>query len=449
MDPSEIIRTLRQAVAAQPENMSLQLLLAEALAGAEALDEAEAAYRAILKAMPYNGRAQLGLAQVFIAGGRQTEAEVLIEAAFEREHSSYALIVRSRLHLSRGELRAAADDYAMAVDSDPELADAALAERLEPYLRRPAAIGEGDAPGSGVAETQAERVDLLDPVERPGFGFEAIGGMDGIKDAVRMMIIAPLEQPELYAAYGKTAGGGILLYGPPGCGKTHIARATAGQINSSFLSVGLNDVLDMWLGNSEKRLHEIFEQARRQQPCVLFFDEVDALGGNRGSFTGNAGRNVVNQFLAEMDGLAGRNEGVLILAATNAPWQVDAAFRRPGRFDRVLFVPPPDEDARAAILTIHLDGKPTDRVDTRAVAGTTKDFSGADMRAVVDRAIENKLRDAMRTGQPTPLTTNDLLAAARTVHPTTSEWFGTARNYALHANQTGAYDEIAAYLRLR
>jgi SpoVK/Ycf46/Vps4 family AAA+-type ATPase len=112
-------------------------------------------------------------------------------------------------------------------------------------------------------------------------------------------------------------------------------------------------------------------------------------------------------------------------------------------------VPPPDEDARAAILAIHLDGKPTDRVDTRAVAGATKDFSGADMRAVVDRAVENKLRDAMRTGQPTPLDTNDLLAAARTVHPTTSEWFATARNYAIHANQTGAYNEIAAYLGLR
>jgi transitional endoplasmic reticulum ATPase len=451
VDPSEIIRTLRHAVAAQPENVSLQLLLAEALLGTEALDQAEEAFRSILQAAPQNGRAQLGLGQVFIAQNKLAEAEVLVEAAFERDPGPRALIVRSRLRLGRGELRAAAQDYSAALDLDPDVADPTLAERLEPYMRRPAPVGEGpaDPSDSDIAGAAVEQVDLVNPVERPGFGFDAIGGMDQIKDAVRMMIIAPIEQPELYAAYGKSAGGGILLYGPPGCGKTHIARATAGQIRSSFLSVGLNDVLDMWLGNSEKRLHEIFEQARRQQPCVLFFDEVDALGGNRGSFTGNAGRNVVNQFLAEMDGLGGRNDGVLILAATNAPWHVDAAFRRPGRFDRVLFVPPPDEEARAAILGIHLEGKPTDGIDTRSVAAATKDFSGADMRAVIDHAVEQKLRDAMRTGQPTALTTADLLAAARRVHPTTSEWFGTARNYAIHANQTGAYDDIAAYLGLR
>jgi SpoVK/Ycf46/Vps4 family AAA+-type ATPase len=445
-----MIRALREAVASQPDNVSLQLLLAESLLGADLLDEAEDAYRALLQTVPQNDRAQLGLAQVFIAQGRLPEAEVLVEAALERGAGPRVLVVRSRLLLSRGELRAAANDYVAAVEADGELADETLAARLEPYVERTGAVDEeaGDSTSSDGLDALSEETDLIDAVERPGFGFDAIGGMGGIKDAVRMMIIAPLEQPELYAAYGKSAGGGILLYGPPGCGKTHIARATAGEIRSSFLNVGLHDVLDMWLGNSEKRLHAIFDQARRQKPCVLFFDEVDALGGNRGSFTGSAGRNVVNQFLAELDGLDGSNEGVLILAATNAPWHVDAAFRRPGRFDRVVFVPPPDEDARIAILEIQLEGKPTDHVDVRAVAMATRDFSGADMRAVVDRTVENKLRDALRTGQPTPLTTADLLSVVATVHPTTSEWFSTARNYAIHANQAGAYDEIAAFLGL-
>ena len=398
-----------------------------------------------LRAAPFSERAQLGLARVFIDRGSLDEADLLVDAALDGETSAAALVTRCRVKLARGLLREAAEDYNAAIGLDGDVADDDLYQRLSPYMDEPPEESErvpADDPDVGP-------IDLLVPVERPEVGFEGIGGMDAIKDAIEMMIIAPLEQPELYAAYGKSAGGGVLLFGPPGCGKTHFARATAGQIRSSFLSVGLNDVLDMWLGNSERRLHAVFEQARRSKPCVLFFDEVDALGASRGSFTGGAGRNVVNQFLAEMDGLTSNNEGVLVLAATNAPWHVDAAFRRPGRFDRVLFVPPPDESARAAILAIHIEGKPVEDLDLAGLAKCTSEFSGADLRAVVDQAVEEKLREAMRTGRPRPITTTDLMDAAKRVRPTTGEWFGTARNYALHANQTGAYDDIAAYLRLK
>ena len=158
--------------------------------------------------------------------------------------------------------------------------------------------------------------------------------METVKEEVRMKIIHPLAHPDLYKAYGKTAGGGILLYGPPGCGKTHLARATAGEIKAAFLAVGINDILDMWIGQSERNMHEIFEQARRSRPCVLFFDEVDALGANRSDMRHIGRQMLINQFLSEMDGIQSNNEGVLVLAATNMPWQVDPAFRRPGRFDR-------------------------------------------------------------------------------------------------------------------
>src|SRR3954463_4664540 len=161
------------------------------------------------------------------------------------------------------------------------------------------------------------------------------------------------------------------MYGPPGCGKTYLARATAGEIKAGFLSVGINDVLNMWLGNSEKNLHQLFEQARRNRPCVLFFDEVDALAAARADMRTSAGRHLINQFLAELDGMQSDNEGVLILAATNAPWHVDAAFRRPGRFDRILFVPPPDAPARAAILRAMLHGKPVETIDHDQVAKKT------------------------------------------------------------------------------
>jgi SpoVK/Ycf46/Vps4 family AAA+-type ATPase len=213
-------------------------------------------------------------------------------------------------------------------------------------------------------------------------------------------------------------GGGILMYGPPGCGKTYLARATAGEVKAAFLSIGISDVLDMWIGSSEKNLHELFEQARRNRPCVLFFDEVDALGASRADMRHSGGRHLINQFLAELDGVDAANEGVLILAA------------------------------RAAILRLMLTGKPSDSIDFDQLAKKTADFSGADLKAVIDQAVEAKLREAMKSGRLEPLRTKDLLTAAGSVKPSTREWFATARNYALYSNQGGVYDDILKYLKM-
>ena len=163
----------------------------------------------------------------------------------------------------------------------------------------------------------------------------------------------------------------------------------------------------------------------------------------------SAGKQLINQFLQEMDGIDGDNEGVLVLAATNAPWHLDPAFRRPGRFDRIIFVPPPDENAREMIFNILLKNKPVQNVDERGLARKTPDFSGADLQAVVDIAIESKLEEAMRTGIPAPLLTSDLENAAKKHRATTKEWFTTAKNYALFANEGGIYDDILNYLKIK
>jgi SpoVK/Ycf46/Vps4 family AAA+-type ATPase len=326
------------------------------------------------------------------------------------------------------------------------VADAALAERLGIGNEEESEVVEGRVRATWEGEDDGgPNVD----VEKPRMKFKDVGGMDKLKEEIQLKIILPLSNPDLYKAYGKKTGGGILMYGPPGCGKTYLARATAGEINASFIAVGINEVLDMWIGASEKNLHELFENARSHKPCVLFFDEVDALGANRSDMRQSSGRHLINQFLAELDGVKDSNEGVLILAATNAPWHLDSAFRRPGRFDRILFVPPPDRDARGSILKLHLEGKPVQDIDYDHIAKKTEGFSGADLKGVVDVCVENKLRDALKAGVPKPITTKDLLTATERLKPTTKEWFSTAKNYALYSNQGGAYDDILAYLKMK
>ncbi|MDA1044629.1 MAG: ATP-binding protein, partial [Verrucomicrobia bacterium] len=203
------------------------------------------------------------------------------------------------------------------------------------------------------------------------------------------------------------------------------------------------------IGRSEQRLHEIFEFARKNAPTVLFFDEVDALAADRKDMRTSAGRTLINQFLAEMDGDSGSNNGVLILGATNAPWHLDSAFLRPGRFDRLVFVPPPDEAARTAIIEILRKGKPAEGIEPAALAARTRDFSGADLKAVFEQAVESALSEAMQSGRIVPVNQKKLMKAAQATKPSTRKWFESAKNYALYANQSGFYDDVLDYLGIK
>jgi transitional endoplasmic reticulum ATPase len=463
---------LRDALRLSPQNGPLLEHVAESVLKVGGFAEAEALFKQALALTSGSLTAKLGLASAFFNQGKSSAALVIVETLTSPADAPVrALLLHARLCLRAAEPRLAARLYTRAVTADPSATDSALEEELIGYLPKPASPSPKPRPPTlhpsatpPPAESHdgeewkssAERLpegnlpgDPAGEIERPEIAFDDVGGMQSVKEEIRMKIILPLQQPDLFKAYGKTAGGGILMYGPPGCGKTFLARATAGEVSSNFIAIGINDVLDMWIGQSEKNLHSLFEQARQNRPCVLFFDEVDALGANRTHMLRSGGRHLINQFLSELDGVTDSNEGVLILAATNTPWHLDAAFRRPGRFDRILFVPPPDLPARSAIVRLMLKGKPAENVDFDGIAKKTDGFSGADLKAVVDLAVEAKLRDAMQTGKIQALVTRDLLDAAKKLRPTTRDWFETARNYALYSNQSGLYDDILDYLKIK
>ncbi len=451
----EGIEQLKEALQLSPDNIPLRLHLAELMTKASRTDEAVEQYSEVLKRSYGNNKARKGLASIYFKQRKYSAAIIIYESLVKENILQWdEMIPFVRCLIREDSYNEAVEMYKKILVQNPSFKDdeidnalrmSSLGMAQEPEDELPGFEEDDFDPFSGSGQRQAPQFFM----EKPDMNFSNVGGMDNIKKEISLKIIQPLKNPDLYKAFGKKAGGGILLYGPPGCGKTYLAKATAGEIDAKFINIGLHDILDMWMGNSEKNLHAVFQQARENAPCVLFFDEVDALGASRSDLKQSSMRHVINQFLAEMDGVQYSNEGVLILAATNAPWSIDSAFRRPGRFDRVVFVAPPDEVGRQEIIKQHLKDKPAETIDTTAIAKVTGDYSGADIKAVIDIATEAKLEESLLKGSIEKLQTKDLQKAAKQHKATTQEWFSTARNYALYANESGLYDDILQYMKLK
>ncbi|WP_323101794.1 ATP-binding protein [Intrasporangium sp. YIM S08009] len=314
--------------------------------------------------------------------------------------------------------------------------DWSQAERQVEGLVPPMFAEAGETPATAGLNADGSRLRLDD-----------VAGMSDVKARLEASFLAPLRNPELRALYRKSLRGGLLLYGPPGCGKTFIARAVAGELGAAFITVSLADILDMWVGNSEKNVRDLFERARAAAPCVVFLDELDAIGQKRALSRNTGARTTVNQLLMELDGVASSNEGVFVLGASNHPWDVDPALLRPGRFDRKLLVLPPDEAARAAIIRFHLRDRPVDSIDPADIARRTAGFSGADLAHVCESAAEEALLSSVSAGAPRLIGMADLRAAAASVRPSTTAWLDMARNVVTYANPDGEYDDLARYIR--
>jgi SpoVK/Ycf46/Vps4 family AAA+-type ATPase len=378
-----------------------------------------------------NGEIRCALGERLLLLGQPSEALVEFEAALVASPSLAAALM-------------GAEKAATALGDEAR----ANAYRLAAASRAPAAA----APSPALEEHRpAGKLRLVGDEEAeapPPLTFADVAGMVEVKARLNRSFLLPLRNPELVRGFGGGARGGLIMYGAPGCGKTYLARALAGEISARLIAIALPDVLDMWLGESERKLHELFENARRQAPAVLFFDEIDALGQRRSQLRGSAGRNIVNQLLSEMDGFGGRNDGLYFLAATNHPWDIDSALRRPGRFDRMAFVAPPDAPARATLFELQLASLPKAKdVDISAVTKLTDGFSGADVAGVVRAATELALEESVAAGKQLPVSQAMLRRAIKDARPSTRAWFETARNHAIYANEGGVYDDLLAHLK--
>jgi len=447
--------SLKNALAATPKNIALLLLV---LRTHLARGEAAQAYELLQSYDPTADIAPEHQLEFYILSAEICcKVEQFAQAlTFIREDSAQLLLLRAKAYLGLQDLAHGREAYQQAIAMNPTLEDPTLRDQLNAKEISPDDTGVADFSSyrkqklrviSNDNTDATEIIRLIAPQEEK-IAFNDIGGLEHVKKTIHKKIILPYQKPSLFQKFKKRVGGGILMYGPPGCGKTLLARATAGECSAQFFNISISDVLDMYIGESERKLNAIFDKARQSAPAVLFFDEVEALGGKRMNTRDSTSSKLVSQFLSEMDGFAQNNQGVLILAATNVPWSVDPAFRRPGRFDRVLFVPPPDQEARVAILDKLLAERPTaGKLDVAAIAKQTGGFSGADLRELVETAVDCAIEESIESAQEQPITMAHLTAALKEVKPTTLEWLTTARNFARYSNEGGQYDEVLAFLK--
>jgi AAA+ superfamily predicted ATPase len=455
-DDSPLIRSLRAAVEAAPADVPLRLHLAALLLDAGAAQEAVAQVAVALQHEPASGEARELMLRAMGAPAPPAWPGAAAAPApseppawtgpIEPGPFEPGPIEPGPVQPGQGE---PAEPGPAGYGFEPGPAPAAeptfdwrtaeqqLSDVVQPRFVQPAAADGDDDPGDQPAWD----------IETSHIGLADVGGMTEVKKRLEAAFLAPMRNPELRRLYGKSLRGGLLLYGPPGCGKTFIARAVAGELGAKFITVSLSDVLDMYIGQSERNLHDVFAAARFNAPCVVFLDEIDALGGKRSSLRHNAMRGTVNQLLTELDGAQADNDGVFVLAATNHPWDVDNALRRPGRLDRTLLVLPPDQPAREAVLRYHLRDRPIEGVDLTKLAKKTEGYSGADLAHLCETAAEAALLDSAATGRVRMIGMRDLLDAVDQVQPSIESWFAAARNVAMFANDGGMYDDLVAYLK--
>ncbi|WP_135604532.1 26S protease regulatory subunit [Methanococcoides sp. NM1] len=301
--------------------------------------------------------------------------------------------------------------------------------------------GSGTGTKEDTDESSLSKDDLI-MTEKPDIGFSDIGGLESVKEDIRKAIIYPFTHKELYQMYGQKAGEGILLHGPPGCGKTMMAKAAAKECGADFISVKTSSIVSKWVGASEKNIKKVFDTARECEKAIIFFDEIDSIGGRRSEAEDYAKR-VVNELLAQMDGVDTADDNLLVLSATNEPWAIDPALRRPGRFSKLVFIPEPDLPARIAIFKINLKKRPIDDdVNVEKLAEMTGSYSGADISAICKEAADIPLGEALRGAEPRKIKMDDFIKVLEQRKPSITSWYSEAKREIKKSGEEEVFREL-------
>ena len=246
------------------------------------------------------------------------------------------------------------------------------------------------------------------PAADTGISFDDIIGMDEAKNEVMNLIVLPTKYPELYAKFKKKSGGGILLYGLPATGKTMFVQAVATEINAKFFNIKCSDIISKWVGESEENIKELFDTARKCKRAIIFFDEFDSLGKERSSAENDHHNTVVNELLAQIQGFEKNKNTILLLAASNRPWDIDSALLRPGRFNRKIYIPLPDRETRIAIVKKQLTSVPvSDGIDYEEIGDFTDGFNCSDVVELCEQMKMNAITRAIRENSSNQTIKND------------------------------------------
>jgi len=328
-------------------------------------------------------------------------------------------------------LKAAEYLLQLAKGSEPKLREARLKQAQElvtlaktvkerkAQIREKAAALKAGAPAASEDENKGIPKDWT-LSEKPKIRFDDIAGLEDVKEQIRIKMIFPFTFPEKAKKYKVKTGGGILLYGPPGTGKTMIAKAVAGELDATFFAIAPSEILNKWVGESEKNIRKLFETARNCAKAVVFIDEVESLiPKRRDAEAGSVMARVVPQILAELDGFEAREgQNVMFMGATNEPWNIDYAMLRPGRLDEKIYVGLPDRPARKKVLELNLKGIPLcEDVDQEALADRLDGYSGADIAYLCRKVAEQTFLESVELANERPVADADFQKVLRTLRP--------------------------------
>jgi len=415
-------------------------------------EEAVQLYSQAITADPKYSSAYFNRALSYAILNNYTDATRDAEHVLDMEPESYdAPYVMGIISEYQHDYQGAKEWYERALSRNPNYEQAkARLDQLKTKLSSETStgtVGSGEKAkiGTGgdkteITEGQIKKVRF----HKSNIKFKDVVGMEEQKKLIYENILLPIRKPELLKAYWKKLGLGVIFYGPPGNGKTYLVNAIGGETGSNVIIARINEIVDMYAGNTEKNMHAIFEQARANTPVIVFFDEIDALGMKRSGGGGGEQqsymRMAVNQFLQEMDGIEKNPEGIFIIGATNQPWDIDSALKRSKRFGESIYVPPPDYKSRRSAFIYNTRKMPLAHINFGRLARATMGFSQADIEEICDKAALIPAAEEDRTGKRRKIVMNDFLRMIKKHGNSLDEWYAMIKKEVISKTETSVVD---------